>query len=78
MINCYKSAGQAVDDAVKSASEAGIESSTEADEKFKRAIQVLSSYEKRYYFKKTVARMMEPPTILNMLEEKLRARQVFK
>ena len=84
MINCYESAGQAVDDALKSASEAGIEKSTGADEKFKRAIIVLSYYEKAYHSKETVARrmatenLMEPPTILNTLKEKLRARQVFK
>jgi hypothetical protein len=84
LINSYESACQAVDDALKSASEAGIEASTEADEKFKRAIQVLSYYEKTYHSKETVARrmatenLMELPTILNTLKEKLRARMVFK
>ena len=57
---------------------------TEADKKFERAIDVLSSYEKRYHSKVTVAsrmateNLMKSPTILNTLKEKLRARQVFK
>ncbi|KAH9984234.1 hypothetical protein BJV77DRAFT_1038622, partial [Russula vinacea] len=73
--NELRTASQAVDDALKSASEAGIETSTEADEKFERAIE-------RYHSKETVARrmatenLMESPTILNTLKEKLRARKV--
>jgi hypothetical protein len=87
LINYYESACQAIDDALKSASEAGIEKSTEADKihkKFKRAIDVLRYHEKTYHPKETVARrmatgnLMGPPTILNTLKEKLRARQVFK
>ena len=84
MINCYESASRVVDDALKSASEAGIQTSTEADEKFKRAIDVLSFYEKWYYSEAIVDRrmatenLMEFPTILNTLKEKLCARKVFK
>jgi hypothetical protein len=84
LINCYESASQAVDGALTSASEAGIETSTEADEKFKQAIKVMSSYEKTYHSKETVARrmateiQMESPLILTTLKEKLRARKVFK
>ena len=56
--------------------------------KFKRAIEVLSDFEKKYHYGETVARrmaaenLMESSTILNTLKEKLRlelrAREVFR
>ena len=47
-----------------------------ADVKFKRAIEVLSDFEKKYHYGETVARRMATenlkfPTILNTLKEKL-------
>jgi hypothetical protein len=54
-----------------------------ADVKFKRAIEVLSDFEKKYHSGETVARRMATenlkfPTILNTLKEKLCARKVFR
>ena len=52
--------------------------------KFKRAIEILSYFEKKYHSIETVARrmaaenLMESSTILNTLKEKLRARKVFR
>ena len=54
-----------------------------ADVKFKRAIEVLSDFEKKYHYGETVARRMATenlkfPTILNTLKAKLCARKVFR
>jgi hypothetical protein len=85
LINCCERVGRVIDDALRSASKAGIETSTEADVKFKRVIKVLSDYEKKYHSNETVGagRMatesaMESLMILNTLKEKVRAREVFE
>ena len=52
--------------------------------KFQRAIEVLGYFEKKYHSRETVAErmaaanLMEYPTILNTLKEKLCARKVFR
>jgi hypothetical protein len=78
-----KSALQAVDDALGSATEARKKSSNDADAKFKKAIDALSAYEKKYHFRETVTQMMAEAeakdklssTILNRLKETFRVRE---
>jgi hypothetical protein len=58
LFNYCESVSQVVDDALKSAAEVLVKTSKEADKKFKRAIDALRDYEKRYHFETTVAESM--------------------
>lgn len=49
---------QVIDDALHSAAEAGKKTSNDADAKFKKAIDALSAYGKKYYFRESISRMM--------------------
>jgi hypothetical protein len=49
---------QLVDDALKSAAEVEKKVSKEVDERFEKAIESLSDYEKQYHFKETVTQTM--------------------
>ena len=68
---------QVVDDALLSAAEAGKKTSKDADAKFKKAIDALSAFGKKYYFREPITHMMaeaeandEPSlTTLERLEE---------
>lgn len=70
---------------MKSATRAQKDTSIEANEKFKRAIDKLEDYEMKSYSKKTVAKRMaeaeaqDKPSlmILNKLKDKLRVRRGF-
>ena len=80
MFNRLESVSQIVDDALESAAEAQTKTSEKANEKFKDAIDALSSYEKKCLFNETVAESMaaaeakDNPSsaILNKLKGKLR------
>ncbi|KAI0287774.1 hypothetical protein BC826DRAFT_738977 [Russula brevipes] len=69
-----------VDDALQFAADAGKKTSNEVDEKFARAINELSNYERAFHSRETIAGKMEAAkskdktssTILNTLKEKLR------
>jgi hypothetical protein len=58
LFNYCESVSQVVDDALKSAAEVLVKTSKEADKKFKRAIDALRDYEKRYHFETTMAESM--------------------
>ena len=74
---------QVVDDALGSATETRKKTSNDADAKFKKAIDALSAYEKKYHFRETVTQKMVEAeakdksslTILKRLKERLRVRK---
>ena len=74
---------QVIDDALRSATEAGKKTSKEADEKFKRAIYALSAYETKYHSRESVTHVMaeaeakdkSSSTGLEGLKEKFRVRE---
>ena len=74
---------QVVDDALGSATEARKKSSNDADAKFKKAIDALSAYEKKYHFRESVTHTMaeaeakdkSSSTTLKRLKETFRVRE---
>jgi len=74
---------QAVDDALKSATEAGKKTSDGADKAFKNAVDMLTDYERNYHPKGAVAERMEKAgeedksslKVLNRLKETFRVRE---
>jgi hypothetical protein len=74
---------QVVDDALGSATETRKKTSNDADAKFKKAIDALSVYEKKYHFRETVtctmaeaeAKDKSSSTILKRLKETFRVRE---
>jgi hypothetical protein len=74
---------QVVDDALSSATETRKKTSNDADAKFKKAIDALSAYEKKYHFRESVTHTMaeaeakdkSSSTILKKLKETLRVRK---
>jgi macrodomain Ter protein organizer (MatP/YcbG family) len=80
---CSESVLQVVDDALSSATETRKKTSNDADVKFKKAIDALSAYEKKYHLKETVTQTMEEAegkdksssTILKRLKETFRVRE---
>ena len=86
MFNSFESVSQVIDDALKSAAQAQKDTSIEANEKFKKAIDILEDYEMKSYFKKTVAKRIAEAEvqdksslmILKKLKDKLRVREGFQ
>jgi hypothetical protein len=80
---CFESVLQVVDDALGSATETRKKTSNDADAKFKKAIDALSVYEKKFYFRETVIQTMaeaeakdkSSSTILKRLKETFRVRE---
>jgi hypothetical protein len=74
---------QVVDDALGSATETRKKTSDDADAKFKKAIDALSAYEKKYHLRETVTQTMagaeakdkSSSTILKRLKETFRVRE---
>ena len=74
---------QVVDDALGSAAAARKKTSNDADAKFKKAIDALSAYEKKYHVRETVAKTMaeaeakdkSSSTILKRLKETFLVRE---
>jgi len=74
---------QVVDYALGSATEARKKTSNDADAKFKKAIDALSAYEKKYHLRETVTQTMaeaeandkSSSTILKRLKETFRVRE---
>jgi hypothetical protein len=74
---------QAVDDALKSAAEAKMKTSNAADKAFKKAVNMLTDYERNYHPQEAVAERMEKAEeedksslkVLNRLKETFRVRE---
>jgi hypothetical protein len=74
---------QVVDDALGSATETRKKTSNDADAKFKKAIDALSVYEKKFHIRETVTQTMaeaaaedkSSSTILKRLKETFRVRE---
>ena len=83
LFTCFESVQQIVDDALDSAAVAGNETTNDADAKFKRAIDALSAFERKYHARETVTRTMaeaeakdkSSSTILKTLKEIFRVRE---
>jgi len=83
IFNCFESVLQVVDDALYSVTEARKKTTKDADAKFKKATDALSTYEQKYHLKETVTNTMaeaeakdkSSSTILKRLKETLRVRK---
>jgi hypothetical protein len=86
LFNCCESVSQVVDDALKSAIGTKKKKSKRADDKFKKAIDMLRNHEKKCHSKEIVAKKMAAAeakdksslTVRNRLKERLRVRQGLK
>ena len=76
MFNCCESICQVVDDALMCANEAQMKPSESnfVEEKFKKAIDALSDYEKKFHSEKTIAKRIAEAELNKELKEKYRVR----
>lgn len=80
---CFESVLQVVDDALGSATETRKKISNDTDVKFKKAIDALSAYERKYHSRETVTQTMVEAegkdklssTILRKLKETFQVRE---
>jgi hypothetical protein len=83
MFNCCESVFKVVDDALESAAKTQNKKSKDVDDKFKKAIEALGNYEKKWHSKETIVEKMadavkekSSSTILNRMKEKLHLKKV--